>query len=388
MKKGRMITSIILNLLTIGAAVFGILNAMFAFVGGITATPIDKLVQYFTVDSNALLAFASLLAIIAEIAVLAGKKSCRFVGVLRLIATTATTVTLIVVVAYLAPFVSGWKIVYDWPVDLWLHVVAPVLGIISFIVDNEPKLHGAFAFLGLLPVAAYGAVMIPLITMGFVTDPYGFLAFNAEQWYISAAWYGGLGVGSFIIALLLIAFHNIGATKAGAVAAAKEPEAKAEEEKQPEQESVNEAVEAAPVAPVEEAPVAEEAKPQPVQEQPKPEPAPEPKPQPKLEPKPVQQEPKKEEKPQPENPAPKAAPLSRPVAVPQQKAHANGYKGKARAYHISKQPSGKWQVKLANGERAIRLFDTQAEAIAFTKGLVESQGGSYRIHSVKGKIRK
>jgi hypothetical protein len=59
-----------------------------------------------------------------------------------------------------------------------------------------------------------------------------------------------------------------------------------------------------------------------------------------------------------------------------------------RAYHITKQPSGKWQVKLANGEKVIRLFDTQAEAIAFTKGLVESRGGSYRIHSVKGKIRK
>ena len=60
----------------------------------------------------------------------------------------------------------------------------------------------------------------------------------------------------------------------------------------------------------------------------------------------------------------------------------------ARTYHITRQPSGNWQVKLAGGSKAIRVFPTQAEAIAFTKGLVESRGGSYRIHSLKGKIRK
>ncbi|MCR4562467.1 MAG: DUF2188 domain-containing protein [Bacilli bacterium] len=59
-----------------------------------------------------------------------------------------------------------------------------------------------------------------------------------------------------------------------------------------------------------------------------------------------------------------------------------------RTYHISKQSTGKWQVKLASGTKAIKLFDTQAEAIAFAKELVHTQGGSIRIHSLKGKIRK
>ena len=59
-----------------------------------------------------------------------------------------------------------------------------------------------------------------------------------------------------------------------------------------------------------------------------------------------------------------------------------------RVYHISKRKDNKWQVKFANGKRAIRLFPTQAEAIVFAKKLAKSQDGSIRIHSVKGRIRK
>lgn len=65
------------------------------------------------------------------------------------------------------------------------------------------------------------------------------------------------------------------------------------------------------------------------------------------------------------------------------------YNNRPRVYHVSKQSdSGKWQVKLATGVKAIRLFDTQEEAIAYAKGLVKTMGGSIRVHSVKGKMRK
>ena len=61
----------------------------------------------------------------------------------------------------------------------------------------------------------------------------------------------------------------------------------------------------------------------------------------------------------------------------------------AKTYHIAKRASdGKWQVKLASGEIAIKLFDTQAEAIEYAKKMAENQNGSIRVHSVKGKMRK
>lgn len=67
----------------------------------------------------------------------------------------------------------------------------------------------------------------------------------------------------------------------------------------------------------------------------------------------------------------------------------NRYKDGARTYHISRHLlSNTWQVKLANGEKAIKTFKTQKEAIDFAKGLVRTQGGSIRVHSKKGSIRK
>ena len=59
-----------------------------------------------------------------------------------------------------------------------------------------------------------------------------------------------------------------------------------------------------------------------------------------------------------------------------------------RVYHVAKREDGMWQVKFANGQRAIKLFNTQAEAIVFAKKLAKSQLGSIRIHSLKGRIRK
>lgn len=57
-------------------------------------------------------------------------------------------------------------------------------------------------------------------------------------------------------------------------------------------------------------------------------------------------------------------------------------------YHISLREDGKWQVKLRKGEKALKLFDTQAEAIVFAKEKAKNQDGHITIHKVDGKIRK
>lgn len=57
-------------------------------------------------------------------------------------------------------------------------------------------------------------------------------------------------------------------------------------------------------------------------------------------------------------------------------------------YHVSLREDGKWQVKSAKSARALKLFDTQAEAIAFAKEKAENQDGNITIHKKDGKIRK
>jgi len=60
-----------------------------------------------------------------------------------------------------------------------------------------------------------------------------------------------------------------------------------------------------------------------------------------------------------------------------------------KVYHVSLRKSdGKWQVKYGGGKKAIKLFDTQAEAIKFAEERADSQEGSISIHKKDGKIRK
>ena len=63
-------------------------------------------------------------------------------------------------------------------------------------------------------------------------------------------------------------------------------------------------------------------------------------------------------------------------------------KKKNKNYHVSKNEDGKWQVKFAGGEKAIKLFDTQAEAIDYAKQLAKNQDGNITIHKRDGKLRK
>ncbi len=56
-----------------------------------------------------------------------------------------------------------------------------------------------------------------------------------------------------------------------------------------------------------------------------------------------------------------------------------------RVYHVAKREDGKWQVKFAGGEKAIKLFKTQKEALEYSKQMAENQGGAMLVHNSKGK---
>ena len=59
-----------------------------------------------------------------------------------------------------------------------------------------------------------------------------------------------------------------------------------------------------------------------------------------------------------------------------------------KRYHISQREDDKWQVKAEGAEKALKLFNTQKEAIAYAKSVADNQEGSIIIHKVDGKIRK
>ncbi len=55
-----------------------------------------------------------------------------------------------------------------------------------------------------------------------------------------------------------------------------------------------------------------------------------------------------------------------------------------RTYHLVKRADGKWEVKYAGGQKAIKLFDTQKEALEYSKKMAENQDGKVLFHNSKG----
>ena len=67
----------------------------------------------------------------------------------------------------------------------------------------------------------------------------------------------------------------------------------------------------------------------------------------------------------------------------------NDEKSIAKNYHVAqRKDDGKWQVKSAGAEKALKLFDTQTEAIEYAKKVAGNQEANFTIHKKDGKIRK
>lgn len=59
-----------------------------------------------------------------------------------------------------------------------------------------------------------------------------------------------------------------------------------------------------------------------------------------------------------------------------------------KVLHVTPHPDGGWQIKGNNHKKALKRFDTQAEAIAEAKIMADSRGINYMIHKKDGRVRK
>ena len=100
---------------------------------------------------------------------------------------------------------------------------------------------------------------------------------------------------------------------------------------------------------------------------------------------PKAEEPKKEEVKGPVivNPAPEEEPVgeSKPA---EEKSEEKSY----GAYFVSPHPDGGWQVKKAKAKKALKRFDTKAEAEKYAKQVAENQGTNVVRQKKDGKIQK
>ena len=115
--------------------------------------------KFFTVDSNLLMAIIAFIFVIFEIHILCGKSKDipRNMYLVKLMGTASVSLTFLVVFLYLSWIVQGGVHTMIMNSNLFLHLITPVLSIITFVCfENTSKLKFSDTFLGLVPMALYG----------------------------------------------------------------------------------------------------------------------------------------------------------------------------------------------------------------------------------------
>lgn len=348
MKNINNIISLCLNVLIIAAVSIGLALAFqgFDWKGSYETCPLN----FFTNDSNILLGISSLIYLIAGLINLKKDTLPEFVSLFRLIGSTATLVTFVVVATILGPQFGFMDFLFG--IDggfLFLHFICPLLSLISFVFfENDHRLSFWNSVYATIPTILYGCVWVflELIDVKFQEiAPYPFLKIYGVPLYQPILYILGMFLGTWALGILHLFLHRVFAKKETITTptpAKEETEATDKETKPLENIAPNKAKEDGVV-------VVEDSEDNEVQEE--------------------EEEIKAEEAAQAANPT--------------------GSQNGPRVYHVAKQgDSGKWRVRLATGQKAIKLFDTQAQAIDYAKSLVRTRGGSIRVHSLKGKLRK
>ena len=384
MKKGTRIILIVLELLTLTAVGVGL-----AFTVLHDGT-IKLLFEYSVINA----AFAAIIAIFSICFLLFSKKEKEiggwFWGV-KLISVTSSLVLILLAFAFSYPITSPSKVdwnsfVKDGP--LYLSVCLPLLSLASFLVASPKKRKAnvfAFALLGTIIPVAY-IVFILVYRLLIDQTMFDTIALSAKA-YLSPVFINnevlkpeimytfyliGIVLVSYLLSLLLSL--DVKKTAIQSESSTVPEEAKTEinsvslengneKENQVDNEEKSEKQCESPMNSDNKQTLKEEDA------------ADEP-------------ENKKEEETK-ETPQKDVDPVKKEKPTSTQATKTSKYGDGARVYHISKQSDGiQWQVKLATGKKPIKLFKTQAEAIDFAKRLTKTQGGSIRIHSVKGRMRK
>ncbi len=158
--------------------------------------PLRVVLRFFTALSNLFCAAASLAVAV-----------CRLAGnvpdavlILKYVGTCAVTVTMLTVLLFLGPTL-GYKPLFTGP-DLWLHLICPVLAIVSLLLWDKPPMPFGAVILGALPVPVYGIVYLRRVLFAPEKrrwpDFYGFN--RGGKWPLSFAAMAG---GTALLCLLL-----------------------------------------------------------------------------------------------------------------------------------------------------------------------------------------
>lgn len=161
--------------------------------------------RFFTTLSNILCAAACLLT---ALAMNAGGVP-EWIWTLKYIGTAAVTVTMLTVLLFLAPsFGKGALKVLLSGTDLFMHLITPLLALVSFCVFERRGMTFCQSLWGLLPVVLYGPLYLYKILFAPPEKRWDdFYGFNKQgKWPVAFA---AMVAGTFAICMALMAVQNI-----------------------------------------------------------------------------------------------------------------------------------------------------------------------------------
>ena len=162
--------------------------------------------RFFTTQSNILVAAASLLTALA----LSSEGTIpRWIWTLKYIGTAAVTVTMLTVLLFLAPsFGKGALKVLLSGTDLFMHLITPLLALVSFCVFERRGMTFCESLWGLLPVLLYGPLYLYKILFAPPEKRWDdFYGFNKQgKWPVAFA---AMVAGTFAICMRIRALQNL-----------------------------------------------------------------------------------------------------------------------------------------------------------------------------------
>lgn len=156
--------------------------------------------RFFTMQSNILCAVSALLMCIFP--------QSTPVWLFKYVGTTAVTVTLLTVFLYLAPAIGKGGL-YELLKGrgFFVHLVTPLMALVSFCVFEKRGMTFGQALLGMLPLVYYGPLY--LYKIRFAPEGKGwedFYGFNRNgKWKVAFA---AMSVGCFLVCMALMAIQN------------------------------------------------------------------------------------------------------------------------------------------------------------------------------------
>ncbi|MBP5727439.1 MAG: hypothetical protein J6Y48_10250 [Clostridia bacterium] len=162
--------------------------------------------RFFTTQSNMLCAVACLLT---DLALSSEGTIPQWIWMLKYIGTAAVTVTMLTVFLFLAPsFGEGALKVLLSGTDLFMHLITPLLALVSFCVFERQGMTFLQSLAGLLPVLLYGPLYLYKILFAPPEKRWDdFYGFNKQgKWPVAFA---AMVAGTFAICMGIMALQNL-----------------------------------------------------------------------------------------------------------------------------------------------------------------------------------